>query len=95
LCVVIYINTLLFSLFRFVAYPFSKFVGVPDIKRKIAEPNKILEKVFTTISKSPDADRIGGLARELQWTQKQVRQWFYLKRSANKPTTMKKSTECW
>ena len=82
-------------LFRFIAYPFSKLIGVPDVKRTPAAPNKILEKVFTTISKSPDAERIRGLAKELEWTDKQVRQWFYLKRSANRPTVMKKATECW
>ncbi|XP_028393146.1 ceramide synthase 6-like [Dendronephthya gigantea] len=92
LTIVLILTRILFE--RFVAYPFSKFIGVPDVKRKPAEPNKILERVFTTISKSPDAERIQGLAKELQWTEKQVRQWFYLKRSANRPTIMKKSTEC-
>lgn len=81
--------------YRFIGYPFSKFVGVPDEKRKLAEPNKILERVFTTISNLPDVERIKGLAKELQWTEKKVRTWFYLRRHANRPTIMKKSTESW
>lgn len=80
---------------RFIGYPFSKLIGVPDEKRRIAEPNTILDRVFRTISKSPDAERIKGLAKELQWTHKKVRTWFYVRRNEKRPTVMKKSMESW
>ncbi|XP_046847204.1 ceramide synthase 6-like [Xenia sp. Carnegie-2017] len=81
---------------RYIGYHISLFIGVPDIKRKMAEPNKILEKVFNTICRTPDKERTRGLAMELKWTEKQVKQWFYLRRNIKKPTIMKKSTEsCW
>ncbi|XP_078571695.1 ceramide synthase 6-like isoform X1 [Branchiostoma floridae x Branchiostoma japonicum] len=88
--VVLLIIRLIFE--RFIAGPIGQSLGIPG-ERKYAEPNAILEKVFTSITKNPDEKRLQGLAKQLDWSERQVQRWFRRRRNQDRPTLLQKFKE--
>ena len=84
-----------FSFHRFLAVRFCKHIGIKDTPRKVPESNLICEKVFTTVSKNPDEERVKGLSKQLGWTEYQVKLWFARRRNMSKLPIMRKATETW
>uniref|UniRef100_A0A8C9APS7 Ceramide synthase 6 n=1 Tax=Prolemur simus TaxID=1328070 RepID=A0A8C9APS7_PROSS len=52
---------------RFVAKPCAIALNIQANGPQIAQPNAILEKVFTAITKHPDEKRLEGLSKQLDW----------------------------
>lgn len=84
--------TLFFHVVRFIAAPFLSYLGLED-KPSSFVPNTFCEKVFQTISKSPNEERVEGLSKQLGWSTYEVRRWFKNRRQQSKPSLMKKATE--
>ncbi|XP_073236842.1 ceramide synthase 6-like [Porites lutea] len=77
---------------KFIATPFARYLGVQD-KPSVFVPNTFCEKVYQTISKSPNAERIEGLSKQLGWSTREVKRWFKNRRQQSKPSLMRKATE--
>uniref|UniRef100_A0A3B4EFY2 TLC domain-containing protein n=1 Tax=Pygocentrus nattereri TaxID=42514 RepID=A0A3B4EFY2_PYGNA len=52
---------------RFVADPCAHILHIQAEVSRRAQPNAVLEKVFTSISKSPDSRQLDGLSKQLDW----------------------------
>uniref|UniRef100_A0A8B9M1M0 Ceramide synthase 5 n=1 Tax=Accipiter nisus TaxID=211598 RepID=A0A8B9M1M0_9AVES len=79
--------------FRFIAKPCAINLGIQDSGPHRAQPNAILEKVFTSITKSPDGKRLEGLSKQLDWDVRKIQRWFRHRRNQDKPTTLTKFCE--
>ncbi|XP_030366562.1 ceramide synthase 5 isoform X5 [Strigops habroptila] len=75
---------------RFIAKPCAINLGIQDSGPHRAQPNAILEKVFTSITKSPDGRRLEGLSKQLDWDVRKIQRWFRHRRNQDKPTTLTK-----
>uniref|UniRef100_A0A8C0GWA5 Ceramide synthase 5 n=1 Tax=Chelonoidis abingdonii TaxID=106734 RepID=A0A8C0GWA5_CHEAB len=62
-----------FWTFRFIAKPCAIKLGIQDNGPHRVQPNAILEKVFTSITKYPDGRRLEGLSKQLDWDSP----WFW------------------
>ncbi|XP_054039041.1 ceramide synthase 5 isoform X2 [Rissa tridactyla] len=78
---------------RFIAKPCAINLGIQDSGPHRAQPNAILEKVFTSITKSPDGKRLEGLSKQLDWDVRKIQRWFRHRRNQDKPTTLTKFCE--
>ncbi|XP_031411777.1 ceramide synthase 5 [Meleagris gallopavo] len=78
---------------RFIAKPCAINLGIQDSGAHRAQPNAILEKVFTSITKSPDGKRLEGLSKQLDWDVRKIQRWFRHRRNQDKPTTITKFCE--
>ncbi|XP_048346457.1 ceramide synthase 5 isoform X2 [Sphaerodactylus townsendi] len=78
---------------RFIAKPCAIYFGVQDNGSRRAQPNAILEKVFTSITKCPDARRLEGLSKQLDWDVRKIQRWFRLRRNEDKPSVLTKFCE--
>ncbi|XP_067362185.1 ceramide synthase 5 isoform X1 [Channa argus] len=58
-----------------------------------AQPNTVLEKVFTSITKNPDSRHLDGLSKQLDWEVRKVQRWFRDRRNQDKPSTHTKFCE--
>ena len=77
---------------RFIATPLVRYLGVKD-KPTVFVPNTFCEKVYQTISKSPNAERVEGLSKQLGWTTREVKRWFKNRRQQSKSSLLRKATE--
>uniref|UniRef100_A0A8C4QE66 Ceramide synthase 6 n=1 Tax=Eptatretus burgeri TaxID=7764 RepID=A0A8C4QE66_EPTBU len=78
---------------RFLAKPCAVCLGVQVSARKKAEPNAILEKVFTSITKSPDDERLRGLSKQLDLEERIIERWFRRRRNQEKASVLAKFCE--
>ncbi|XP_028928501.1 ceramide synthase 5 isoform X1 [Ornithorhynchus anatinus] len=78
---------------RFVAKPCAIHLGIQDSGTRHAQPNAILEKVFTSITKSPDGKRLEGLSKQLDWDVRKIQCWFRHRRNQEKPPPLTKFCE--
>nr|XP_056715533.1 ceramide synthase 5 isoform X1 [Euleptes europaea] len=78
---------------RFIAKPCAIHLGVQDNEPRRAQPNAILEKVFTSITKCPDARRLEGLSKQLDWDVRKIQRWFRRRRNEDKPSILTKFCE--
>ncbi|XP_032065220.1 ceramide synthase 5 [Thamnophis elegans] len=78
---------------RFLAKPCAVHVDIQDNKPRRAQSNAILEKVFTSITKCPDARRLEGLSKQLDWDVRKIQRWFRHRRNQDKPSTLTKFCE--
>nr|XP_020639984.1 ceramide synthase 5 [Pogona vitticeps] len=78
---------------RFIAKPCAVFLDIQDSGPRRAQPNAILEKVFTSITKCPDARRLEGLSKQLDWDVRKIQCWFRHRRNQDKPSTLAKFCE--
>jgi len=77
---------------RFIAGPCVGYLGVKE-KPIVFVQNTFCEKVYQTISKSPNAERVEGLSKQLGWPTREVKRWFKNRRQQSKPSLMRKATE--
>uniref|UniRef100_W5MDL4 Ceramide synthase 5 n=1 Tax=Lepisosteus oculatus TaxID=7918 RepID=W5MDL4_LEPOC len=78
---------------RFVARPCAYLLRIQAEITRRAQPNAILEKVFTSITKYPDARRLDGLSKQLDWDVRRIQRWFRHRRNQDKPSTLTKFCE--
>uniref|UniRef100_A0A8C6VSC3 Ceramide synthase 5 n=1 Tax=Naja naja TaxID=35670 RepID=A0A8C6VSC3_NAJNA len=78
---------------RFLAKPSAVHVDIQDSGPRRAQPNAILEKVFTSITKCPDTRRLEGLSKQLDWDVRKIQRWFRHRRNQDKPSTFTKFCE--
>ncbi|XP_057407128.1 ceramide synthase 6 isoform X3 [Balaenoptera acutorostrata] len=78
---------------RFVAKPCAIALNIQANGPQIAQPNAILEKVFTAITKHPDEKRLEGLSKQLDWDVRSIQRWFRQRRNQEKPSTLKRFCE--
>ncbi|XP_060620015.2 ceramide synthase 5 [Anolis sagrei] len=78
---------------RFIAKPCAVHLDIQDNGPRRAQPNAILEKVFTSITKCPDARRLEGLSKQLDWDVRKIQCWFRHRRNQDKPSTLAKFCE--
>ncbi|CAK7309186.1 Ceramide synthase 6 [Vulpes lagopus] len=87
----IFMVRLLFE--RFVAKPCAIALNIQANGPQIAQPNAILEKVFTAITKHPDEKRLEGLSKQLDWDVRSIQRWFRQRCNQEKPSTLRKFCE--
>lgn len=68
-------------------------LGIKNSRPKKAPTNPLLERAFLTNRKQLKHKQIQGLAKQLDWSERQVERWLRLRRSQEKPTTLVKFTE--
>ncbi|KAG7478191.1 hypothetical protein MATL_G00077790 [Megalops atlanticus] len=78
---------------RFIARPCAYVLRIQAEVTRRAQPNAVLEKVFTSISKSPDSRHLDGLSKQLDWEVRRVQRWFRHRRNQDKPSTLTKFCE--
>ncbi|XP_005999359.1 ceramide synthase 5 isoform X2 [Latimeria chalumnae] len=91
LALAILVGRLVFE--RFIAKPFALRLRIQSHGPGQAQPNAILEKVFTSITKYPDAKRFEGLAKQLDWDVRKIQRWFRHRRNQDKPSPLTKFCE--
>ncbi|EZA57715.1 ceramide synthase 6 isoform X2 [Ooceraea biroi] len=83
-----------YALERYLFSPFGKWLGIKSTRSKKAVSNEILEKAY--LSKKTKYKQILGLAKQLDWSERQVERWLRMRRSQDKPSTLIKFCEsCW
>nr|KAF6449824.1 ceramide synthase 6 [Molossus molossus] len=87
----IFMVRLLFE--RFIAKPCAIALNIQANGPQIAQPNAILEKVFTAITKHPDEKRLEGLSKQLDWDVRSIQRWFRQRRNQEKPSTLTRFCE--
>lgn len=85
-------NVEAFVCFRYVYIPFGLLLGIKGSKPKKAEPNETLERAYKNNGKMKHKEIIG-LAKQLDWTERQVERWLRLRRAQERPSTLIKFTE--
>ncbi|XP_043931528.1 ceramide synthase 6 isoform X2 [Protopterus annectens] len=78
---------------RFIAKPCASCLKIQSSGPQKAQPNAILEKVFTAITKHPDEKRLEGLSKQLDWDVRTIKQWFRQRRNQEKPSTLTRFCE--
>ncbi|ERE71076.1 ceramide synthase 6-like protein [Cricetulus griseus] len=77
----------------FIAKPCAIALNIQASGPQIAQPNAILEKVFTAITKHPDEKRLEGLSKQLDWDVRSIQRWFRQRRNQEKPSTLTRFCE--
>ncbi|XP_069004162.1 ceramide synthase 5 isoform X2 [Embiotoca jacksoni] len=78
---------------RFIAQTCVRSLHIQAGVGRRAQPNAVLEKVFTSITKNPDSRRLDGLSKQLDWEVRKVQRWFRQRRNQDKPSTCTKFCE--
>ncbi|XP_029450872.1 ceramide synthase 5 [Rhinatrema bivittatum] len=78
---------------RFIAKPCALHLGIQTNGPCRPQPNAILEKVFTSITKYPDWKRLEGLSKQLDWDVRKIQRWFRHRRNQDKPSLLIKFCE--
>uniref|UniRef100_A0AAY4B410 Ceramide synthase 6 n=1 Tax=Denticeps clupeoides TaxID=299321 RepID=A0AAY4B410_9TELE len=78
---------------RFIARPCALGLKIQASGPQKAQPNAILEKVFTAITKHPDEKRLEGLSKQLDWDVRTIQRWFRQRRNQEKPSTLARFCE--
>ncbi|XP_051549342.1 ceramide synthase 5-like isoform X3 [Myxocyprinus asiaticus] len=78
---------------RFIAGPCASILQIQTEVSRRAQPNAVLEKVFTSITKCPDTRHLDGLSKQLDWEVRKVQRWFRHRRNQDKPSTRTKFCE--
>lgn len=73
--------------------PVGVSLGIKNAKHKNAPSNVVLEKAYAANSKWKHKE-ITGLAKQLDWSERQVEWWLRLRKSHHKPSTLVKFCEC-
>ncbi|XP_020846567.1 ceramide synthase 6 isoform X3 [Phascolarctos cinereus] len=77
----------------FIAKPCALGLNIQANGPQKAQPNAILEKVFTAITKHPDEKRLEGLSKQLDWDVRNIQRWFRQRRNQEKPSTLTRFCE--
>lgn len=78
---------------RFIAKPCAMHFGIQENGPRRARPNAVLEKVFTSIAKCPDARSLEGLSKQLDWDVQKIQRWFRHRRNQEKSSIFTKFCE--
>ncbi|CAK8671331.1 unnamed protein product [Clavelina lepadiformis] len=78
---------------RLIARPIGRKLQISDVPNRPPAPNAVLEKVFYSITKYPDGERLEGLCKQLDWREHQVLRWFRRKREIDRPSKLMKFSE--
>ncbi|XP_026162763.1 ceramide synthase 5 isoform X2 [Mastacembelus armatus] len=78
---------------RFIASTCAQSLHIQTGVGRRAQPNAVLEKVFTSITKNPDSRHLDGLSKQLDWEVRKVQRWFRHRRNQDKPSTHTKFCE--
>uniref|UniRef100_A0A3Q0S5N3 Ceramide synthase 5 n=1 Tax=Amphilophus citrinellus TaxID=61819 RepID=A0A3Q0S5N3_AMPCI len=78
---------------RFIASACAQSLHIQQGVGRRAQPNTVLEKVFTSITKNPDSRHLDGLSKQLDWEVRKVQRWFRQRRNQDKPSTHTKFCE--
>ena len=81
------------TLERFIYSPIGIYLGLKSSHGKRAPNNVILENAFRVSKGKINSKQIQGLAKQLDWTQRQVERWARQKTAQNRPTVLSKFTE--
>lgn len=77
---------------RYCFSPFGVSLGIKSTKPKRAPNNELLEETFAKNSKWNHKEVVG-LAKRLDWTERQVERWLRMRRAQGKPSTLIKFCE--
>ncbi|XP_061582793.1 ceramide synthase 5 isoform X1 [Cololabis saira] len=91
LALVIFAVRIIFE--RFIASACARNLHIQAGVGRRAHPNRVLEKVFTSITKNPDSRHLDGLSKQLDWEVRKVQRWFRHRRNQDKPSTHTKFRE--
>ncbi|XP_076669385.1 ceramide synthase schlank isoform X1 [Andrena cerasifolii] len=80
-----------YALERYCFGPFGKSLGIKNTRIKKATPNVTLEKAY--VSRKIKHKQILALAKQLDWSERQVERWLRLRRTQDKPSTLTKFCE--
>lgn len=72
--------------------PFGTSLGIKSSKPKRAAPNELLERAYQQ-KLTMKHKEIVGLAKQLDWSERQVERWLRLRRAQEKPSTLTKFSE--
>ncbi|KAF5908865.1 ceramide synthase 5, partial [Clarias magur] len=78
---------------RFIAGTCAHILHIQAEVSRRAQANPVLEKVFTSVSKCPDARQLDGLSKQLDWEVRKIQRWFRHRRNQDKPSTRTKFCE--
>ncbi|KAJ3603255.1 hypothetical protein NHX12_030997, partial [Muraenolepis orangiensis] len=78
---------------RYIASSCARSLHIQAEIHRRAQPNTVLEKVYTSITKNPDSRHLDGLSKQLDWQLRKVQRWFRHRRNQDKPTTHTKFCE--
>ncbi|XP_033104101.1 ceramide synthase 6-like [Anneissia japonica] len=78
---------------RLIGMPFGRLLGIKQNPNRKPEPNTILEKAYNSVTHNPDKARLTGLAKQLDWSERQVERWFRIRRNYGRPSTLTKFSE--
>uniref|UniRef100_A0A3Q3JPV6 Ceramide synthase 5 n=1 Tax=Monopterus albus TaxID=43700 RepID=A0A3Q3JPV6_MONAL len=78
---------------RFIASTCAQRLHIRESVGRRAQPNAVLEKVFTSITKNPDSRHVDGLSKQLDWEVQKIQRWFRHRRIQEKASTHTKSCE--
>ncbi|XP_033341835.1 ceramide synthase schlank [Megalopta genalis] len=81
-----------FAFERYCFGPFGKSLGIKNTRPKKATSNDILEKAYIC-RKVKTTTQILALAKQLDWSERQVERWLRLRRAQDKPSTLTKFCE--
>jgi len=76
-----------------IAKPLGLWLNISNAAAKPPSPNILLERVYGTITKNPQGDRLEGLCKQLDWNERKVQHWFKRKRDINRPSQLVKFQE--
>uniref|UniRef100_A0A1B6IBE6 TLC domain-containing protein n=1 Tax=Homalodisca liturata TaxID=320908 RepID=A0A1B6IBE6_9HEMI len=77
---------------KFCFIPLGLYLGIKGSKHKKAVNNEILEKAYRQNIKMKHKE-IVGMAKQLDWTERQVERWLRLRKAQDKPSTLTKFSE--
>ncbi|KAL5007542.1 hypothetical protein ScPMuIL_016348 [Solemya velum] len=79
---------------RYIFRPMGIYYGLKDSKARVATSNTVLEKAYKKAGKKdPSKDVVMGLIKQVDMTEKQIGNWFRMRRNQDRPTTLVKFTE--
>lgn len=78
--------------FRYCFAPFGTSLGIKSSKPKRAAPNELLERAYQQ-KLTMKHKEIVGLAKQLDWSERQVERWLRLRRAQEKPSLLTKFCE--
>lgn len=77
---------------RLVAKPCARILHIQAGVSRQAQPNAALERVYKSIT-CPDTRQLEGLSKQLDWDVQKIQRWFRLRRTQDRPSTLKKFCE--
>ncbi|XP_078484247.1 transcription factor protein [Ciona intestinalis] len=82
-----------FIIERLIARPLGRKLNISDVPNRPPSSNAVLDKVFISITRYPKDERLKGLCKQLDWSERQVQRWFRKKREIHRPSKLIKFSE--